>query len=162
MVLRNQVEWALHCLAVLASVPAGKRLATKDLAEFHGVPKEYLLKALQELSRAGFIEGNLGPTGGYRLARSADRITFLDVVEAIEGPRRTFVCTEIRKNMPCTTPKRAFSKPCQVAKVMHRADEAWRRALGETTIADLVEQVASEVPAKMLETNGQWLAGKIK
>ena len=46
-------------------------LSTKTLAEFHGVPKEYLSKALQALAQADIIVGTLGPTGGYRLARRA-------------------------------------------------------------------------------------------
>ena len=85
MQLKNQVEWALHCCAILAGVPDGGRLSAKDLAELHGVPKDYLSKALQALSQAGIAEGSLGPAGGYRLARAAEKITFLDVVEAVEG-----------------------------------------------------------------------------
>ena len=46
MQLKSQVEWALHCCAILAGLPANRYLATKVLAEFHGVPKEYLSKAL--------------------------------------------------------------------------------------------------------------------
>ena len=77
--MKNQVEWALHCCAILAGLPAGRRLATKDLAELHGVPKEYLSKALQALSGAGIVEGSLGPSGGYRLARGPAAISFLAV-----------------------------------------------------------------------------------
>ena len=69
MLLRNQVEWAIHCCAVLAALPPDQTLATKILAEFHGVPKEYLSKALQSLAQAGLVVGTLGPTGGYRLAK---------------------------------------------------------------------------------------------
>ena len=76
MQLKNQVEWALHCCSILASAPEGGRLSTKDLAELHGVPKEYLSKALQALSAAGIVEGTLGPTGGYRLARPVAKISF--------------------------------------------------------------------------------------
>src|ERR1700743_331652 len=101
MILKNQIEWALHCCALLANVPAGRYLPTRDLAEFHGVPKEYLSKALQALSQAGLVEGTLGPAGGYRLARAPDAISFLDIVEAVEGKASTFVCTNIRRNNPC-------------------------------------------------------------
>lgn len=158
MILRNQVEWALHCCSVLASVPEGGTLATKDLAEFHGVPKEYLSKALQALSQAGIIVGTLGPTGGYRLARAPKDITFLDVVEAIEGPRSTFECTEIRKNNPCRPPRSAFAKPCQVARVMYAADQAWRETLRKTTFADLGAALAREVSAEIVARNAEWIA----
>jgi DNA-binding IscR family transcriptional regulator len=65
MILGNQVEWALHCVMILASVPEGKRLNSRALAEFHGVPKEYLSKCLQMLSHAGLVHTTPGPYGGY-------------------------------------------------------------------------------------------------
>ena len=162
MILRNQIEWALHCVSLLAVLPDGKRLATKDLAQFHGVPKEYLLKALQSLSNAGLVDGSIGKSGGYKLAKPTDKITFLDVITAIEGDKSTFNCTEIRQNSPCKIPKSAFRKPCQVARVMYRADEAWREVLRETTILDLVEQVESEVPEEILQENKQWIEERLK
>ena len=60
MQLKSQVEWALHCCSILAGLPAEGYLATRALAELHGVPKEYLSKALQALSNAGLITGTLG------------------------------------------------------------------------------------------------------
>ncbi|MEI9905414.1 MAG: hypothetical protein WDN06_16815 [Asticcacaulis sp.] len=47
MILRNHVEWALHCCAILAGLPEGRYASTRILAELHGVPKAYLSKALQ-------------------------------------------------------------------------------------------------------------------
>ena len=40
MQLRGPAEWALHCCAVLAGLAPGRYLPTRDLADFHGVPKE--------------------------------------------------------------------------------------------------------------------------
>ncbi|NIS09251.1 MAG: Rrf2 family transcriptional regulator [Candidatus Dadabacteria bacterium] len=161
MILRNQVEWALHCVSLLAALPEGKRLATTDLAKFHGVPKEYLLKALQELSKAGIVDGSIGQKGGYMLARHPGEITFLDVIEAIEGNKSTFICTEIRQNSPCDTPKSALAKPCQVARIMYEADEAWRQVLKKTTIADLAKDVETELPEPFLTRIGQWIENNI-
>lgn len=157
MVLRNQVEWALHCCTVLASLEPGQYLATKDLAEFHGIPKEYLSKALQALSTAKIVEATLGPTGGYRLAKSPDKITFLEIVEAVEGKTSTFECSEIRKNNPCLGKFKIGPRPCNIAKVMYRADEAWRKELRNTTIAMIMEQLVKELPAEVLEKNKAWM-----
>jgi Rrf2 family protein len=157
MQLRNQVEWALHCCSILAALPAGAHLATRDLAELHGVPKEYLSKALQALSQAGLIEGTLGPSGGYRLARPPERITFLDVVEAVEGKGSTFVCTEIRRNNPCRPAGHCDSKPCGVARVMWGADRAWRDRLRATSLADLYKSLEQDVPARILKKTRDWV-----
>lgn len=157
MQLRNHVEWALHCCAVLAGLPQGRFLPAKVLAEFHGVPKEYLAKALQALSLAGLVEGTLGPHGGYRLKRSPDTITFLDVVEAVEGKASTFVCTEIRENNPCLEPGHCDAKPCGVARVMWDADRVWREKLASVRMSDLVAGLMDDIPAEQLAKNAAWL-----
>lgn len=160
MVLRNQVEWALHCCSILAVMPADKYVPTKDLAEFHGVPKEYLSKALQALAQAGVVEGTLGPTGGYRLMRQPNDISFLEVIEAIEGRQSTFLCTEIRRNNPCLKSPKDAKGVCAVARAMHRADEAWRSELRSMTIGDLVVDVAADVSAPVLTRSHAWFNGE--
>lgn len=163
MQLKNHVEWALHCCSVLAVLPADERIPAKLLAELHGIPREYLSKALQALSAAEIVSGTLGPTGGYRLARQPGEISFLDIVEAVEGTGRTFVCTEIRDNMPCAEKPPAKGKtrrPCVIARVMYDADEAWRSHLRGITLADLAKTVEKEVPLRVLRGNAEWLAAK--
>lgn len=160
MVLGNQVEWALHCCSVLAGLPEGGRASTKTLAEFHGVPKEYLSKGLQQLAQAGIITGTLGPAGGYRLARAPGDITFLDIVEAVEGRQKSFNCTEIRRNNPCLKGglKSKVTGVCLVARTMYRADEAWRAELQKTTLQDLLGGLMREVDSEILRKSGEWLA----
>lgn len=160
MQLRNHVEWALHCCAILAGLPEGRHLPTKDLAEFHGIPKEYLSKALQALSQSGIVEGTLGPTGGYSLARTARSITFLDIVEAVEGKGPAFVCTEIRQNNPCKPAKSKPHGPCQIARVMWDAEEAWKAKLRSVTIADLLEQLDHDLPKQQLTQIATWIGNR--
>jgi Rrf2 family protein len=157
MFLKNQVEWALHCCSILAALPPEKRLSTKALSEFHGVPKEYLSKALQNLSNAGLIEGTLGPKGGYRLAKPADQITFLDVVTAAEGQKNTFKCSEIRGNNPCKPEQNDLKDPCAIASIMWEADEAWRNHLKSVTLADLSKKLEESISEKLLNDSANWL-----
>jgi Rrf2 family protein len=158
MQLKNQVEWALHCCAILAGLPDGKRLSTKDLAELHGVPKEYLSKALQALSQAEIVEGSLGPSGGYRLARRPARISFLEIVEAVEGGASRFVCTEIRQNNPCRPSGLCDDKPCAIARVMWAADQAWRKTLRDVTLFDLARTLEKDIPAALWKRTASWIA----
>lgn len=160
MVLKSQVEWALHCCAVLAGLPTDRYLSTKDLAEFHGLPKEYLSKALQSLSQAGLVESILGPNGGYRLARSATEITFLDIVEAVEGKKSTFVCTEIRQNNPCRLADYCDTAPCGIARIMWEADEEWRKKLRSVRLSDAVATYTQDTPTDLQQRSAQWLLGK--
>lgn len=160
MILKSQVEWALHCCAVLADLPAGRYISTKALAEFHGLPKEYLSKALQSLSQAKLVESTLGPSGGYRLARSAAEISFLDVVEAVEGKERSFICGNIRANNPCRPEGFCDAGPCAIARVMWEADAAWREKLRGVSLATLIQTLEQEVPPALWQSSGEWIRAR--
>lgn len=157
MILGNQVEWALHCVMILASAPEGKLLSSKALADFHGVPKEYLSKCLQMLSQAGLVNTTTGPRGGYSLAKSPNEISFLDVVEAVEGKKCTFRCNEIRRNNPCLSAvDRKFSNLCGIARVMFEADEAWRKSLRDRKISDITDHLLDGVSEETVSNFAEW------
>jgi Rrf2 family protein len=158
MKLGDGVEWALHCCVLLAALPPDDALPATRLAEYHGVAGAYLAKHLQALARAGIVESTPGRGGGYRLARPADKITFLDVVEAVEGEEPAFRCTEIRQRGPVGASPSALRSPCAIAATMARAEQAWRRELQARTIADVGAELARKLDRGSLRTAGTWLA----
>ncbi|MFD9004592.1 RrF2 family transcriptional regulator [Streptomyces sp. NPDC059582] len=151
------VEWALHCCVVLTSVR--EPVPAARLAELHDVSPTYLAKQLQALSRAGLIHSTQGKSGGYALTRSPDRITVLDVVDAVDGPSPAFVCTEIRQRGPLATPAGACTTPCAISRAMATAETARREALRAVTVADLARDVESDSGAGTLSIVGAWLRG---
>ena len=67
----------------------------------YNIPLEYLLKILQQLVRADVLRSKRGPRGGFTLARTADKISMLQIVEAVEGPLLTRMhLAEQTKNAP--------------------------------------------------------------
>lgn len=139
------VEWALHSCLLLAwagpdPVPAAK------LAAYHELPPAYLNKQLQALARAGIVSSLGGPKGGFQLARRPERITLMDVVAAIEGPEEAFRCTEIRRRGPTAGPATRYRSPCGIAVAMRKAELAWRRALTEQTLADVIRDAERNAP----------------
>lgn len=149
------VEWALHCCVVLTSVE--EPVPAIRLAELHDVSASYLAKQLQALSRAGLVRSVQGKSGGYVLTREPSSITVLDVVEAVDGPERAFVCTEIRQRGPLGTPAEQCTAPCPISRAMAGADHAWREALRAITIADLVRDVAGTSGPTALARMSTWL-----
>jgi Rrf2 family protein len=130
------VEWALHALLDLDMIGGGPT-GSGQLAEAHGLSAPYLVKQLQQLSRAGLLTSVPGPRGGFRLARPLSDITLLDVVEAIEGDAHLFRCADIR----CGGKIGELSPPpedaCPVNSAMRRAEEAFHQALAAQTLADI-------------------------
>lgn len=140
------VEWGLHVCLDLAWSGADRAITATRLAELHDLPPSSLTKVLQHLARAGLVASTSGPTGGFVLARPAADITFLDVVEAIEGRADAFRCTELRSRGPRPAPAPSLRIPCEIASVMAGADAAWRASLAATTVADVADQVAAGHP----------------
>jgi len=52
----------------------------------YGIPLEYLFKILQQLVRADVLRSKRGPRGGFLLARATNKISLLEVIEAVDGP----------------------------------------------------------------------------
>lgn len=55
------------------------------VAERRGIPVQFLEQLFTTLRRAGLLTSQRGVKGGYRLARSAEQITVLEVVQALDG-----------------------------------------------------------------------------
>lgn len=82
---------ALHTVVLLACNEQ-QRLSTREIAGILNGSEAHLAKVLQRLSRAGIVNSTRGPKGGFNLSKPADRISLLDVWEAIEGPLEPSNC----------------------------------------------------------------------
>ena len=158
MRMNQGVEWAAHCAALLAALPPDVAVPAATLAEFHGLPAPYLAKAMQQLAAAGIVTAVPGRRGGYRLARSADQITLLDIVDAVDGDEAAFRCTEIRRQGPSAVPRRYYSPRCGIAAAMWAAEHAFRDSLASVTIAEIAAGVQRDSPPAALEKASRWLA----
>ena len=55
------------------------------IAERRGMPVQFLEQLFSTLRRAGLLESRRGVKGGYTLARPAEDISVLEVVQALDG-----------------------------------------------------------------------------
>ena len=61
-------------------------ILSDDVSKEYNIPLEYLLKILQQLVKANILRSKRGPHGGFSLARPLQKITLLQVIEAVDGP----------------------------------------------------------------------------
>ncbi len=137
------VEYALHCLLWIAA-PLEQPPSSRDLAEIQGISPTFLKKIFPKLEKAGIVEATGGIRGGYRLARPAEKITVLDVVDAVEGRKPLFDCQEIRGRCALfegTPPKWSTQGVCGIHAVMLRAEKILREELAKTSLASLAAGV---------------------
>lgn len=140
MKLGDGVEQAIHSVTMLSCLQPGSTLSAAALAEFHGVSTSYLLKHLQAMSGVGLLEAVPGPKGGYRLAKTPERITLLDIVLAVEGPEPAFRCNEIRLRGPNPYACKPTA-PCTINVAMLKAEQAYRAELRRVTIASILDDL---------------------
>lgn len=59
---------------------------SQTISKEYNIPLEYLLKILQQLVRANLLRSKRGPRGGFVLGKPANKITMLEIIEAVDGP----------------------------------------------------------------------------
>jgi Rrf2 family protein len=162
--LTASVEYGLHSL--LWMVGAGEDpLSSRDLAEFQNLSPTFLAKILAKLEKAGILTATGGVRGGYVLARAAEEISFLEVVDAIEGRKPLFDCQDIRGGCALfgeTPPDWATRGVCSVHAAILRAEKAMRESLASQSLADLGQAVARQAPAEFEGEVQAWLGDRVR
>ena len=82
---------AVSYLAAEYADPA-VRSSSAQIAQARDLPQALVAKVLTLLSQANHVTGSPGPNGGYRLARSPDKITFHDIVSHFDPVNDAFPC----------------------------------------------------------------------
>lgn len=138
-IIKRDTDYALRALRALAL--DGGVAPVSALADAEDVPELFLRKIMQRLHAAGIVESRQGPAGGYRLARPTAQISFLDVVEAVQGPLVMNDCFE--------DPGVCRAAPdCPLRRRLAVAQRELSDALGATSLADLVRESRSKEEAR--------------
>ena len=134
--LSKTAEYALRAVVLLAGRSEGP--ASADLlAERTKVPRRYLHRVLQDLAAADLVASRPGPGGGYSLAREPERVTILDVVNAVSPLER------IRS---CPLGLRSHTELCPLHAELDRAYAATEAAFAGVTLRALLDSTSPVVP----------------
>jgi Rrf2 family protein len=87
-------DYGVRALIDLAMYGGEGPVQRAEIARRQHVPEAYLDHLLAQLRRAGFIRSTRGPSGGHELARDAEEINLLQVLEALEGSLAPLPCLE--------------------------------------------------------------------
>ena len=86
MRITRSTGYALLAAGYIARHQRQKTVLSQDISKQYDIPLEYLLKILQQLVRANVLRSKRGPRGGFSLAKTPNKITMLQIIEAVEGP----------------------------------------------------------------------------
>ncbi|HVP55148.1 MAG TPA: Rrf2 family transcriptional regulator [Candidatus Eisenbacteria bacterium] len=133
MQITRAADYAVRVMVHLASLPPGTRVQKRTLVELSEAPKSFLSKVLQRMVAQGLIRSWRGGGGGFELARPANQVSVLNVVEAIDGPIHLNLCVPGASG--CER-----SLACAVHPVWVEARTALVRVLNRATMAKLAKR----------------------
>ena len=86
MRVSRSTGYALLAVGYIAKTQGKGVVLSQSVSKEYDIPLEYLLKILQQLVRANVLRSKRGPRGGFSLAKPANKITMLEIIEAVDGP----------------------------------------------------------------------------
>jgi Rrf2 family transcriptional regulator, cysteine metabolism repressor len=100
-----------------------------QVAERRGMPVQFLEQLFTTLRRDGLLHSQRGVKGGYTLARPAEEITVIEVVQALDG--------------------RLGDEAQEAGGIWAEGVEALREVFRSTTIADIARRQAEDAGSQM-------------
>ncbi len=134
-VVNQQFTFAAHILVALAF--AKKIVDSRTLAASVGTNPVVVRRLLLDLRRAGLIRTFPGKYGGAELLRKPERITLLDIYQAVQ-PQPVISVSKRKSFRRC--PVSCNIKPI-MSRVAEAAENAVRRQLRTITLKEIVRQI---------------------
>lgn len=145
--LSKKTRYAFHGLAYIAAFSDGKPVPFDEILAYMRAYAQkltlspgYIAKIFQDVSRAGFTQATQGPGGGYQLARPAESIRMVEIIEMLDGPMVSECCILSVGN--CSR-----QVGCGVRSVIREAELAQYRVFERETLASLAEKVEFPDPS---------------
>ena len=84
MRLTTKGRYAVTAMLDLSLNYGAGAITLADISERQGISLSYLEQLFARLRKQGLVSSSRGPGGGYRLSRSAENITVMDVIAAVD------------------------------------------------------------------------------
>ena len=119
--------------AVLALASgSGRSMTTQQIADTMHIPRSYLSKVLQALVQADLVISKRGLTGGFVLARPAEELSLLEILNSVNPMERIESC-------PLDLEEHA-SDLCPLHRRLDQAMGMVENAFAKTTLAEILSE----------------------
>jgi Rrf2 family nitric oxide-sensitive transcriptional repressor len=127
MQLTRYTDYSLRVLLHVGTRERDQLSSINEIAAAYDISKNHLMKVVQDLGRAGFLETVRGRSGGLRLGRPADEIGIGDVVRHAEPGFDLVDCSTCIAAPACILPR-----------IFAEATRSFLGVLDRYTLADLL------------------------
>ncbi|CAN7683129.1 Rrf2 family transcriptional regulator [Ensifer adhaerens] len=128
MRLTKYTDYAMRLMIYLGSQPTGLS-SIREISDTFSVSQNHMMKVVQDLANAGFLEAVRGRNGGIRLARAANEINLGALLRHTEELSDLIDCRGCR-----------IAPACSLPSVLSEATAAFVAVFEKYTLADLVEK----------------------
>ncbi|MCX7088707.1 MAG: Rrf2 family transcriptional regulator [Methylococcales bacterium] len=123
-------DYSFRVLIYLARLPEPGAATISDVADYHQISRNHLVKVANSLANQGFIITTRGKGGGMQLARPAASIGVGEVMRLTEGNMNLVECFDVQLNQ-CRLTRNCFLKG-----IMYEARQGFLTVLDKYTLAD--------------------------
>jgi Rrf2 family transcriptional regulator, nitric oxide-sensitive transcriptional repressor len=125
--LTRYTDYAVRVLLHVGARDEGDLSSIAEIAQVYDISRNHLMKVVQDLGQAGFLETVRGRNGGLKLGRPAEQITIGQIVRHTETGFDLVDCSSCLVAPACTLPR-----------ILNEATQAFLAVLDRYTLADIL------------------------
>lgn len=144
--LSQKARYALRALFLLARRPLGTPVMIAEIAGEARIPRKFLEQILLELKKRGMLHSVRGKHGGYTLGRPPDKISFAEVIRAIDGPLALSPCVSVTAYRRCDDC--IDEATCTLRKVLLAVRDSTANILETRTLGDSLDEAPATASKK--------------
>jgi Rrf2 family protein len=121
----NSAKYAIKAVLYLAVHSSEDyKIMIKDIAEPINVPRHYIAKLLQDLSKRHLVSSTKGSKGGFYLSEANKDVKINAIIEAVDGYERIHSCllslNECNSDNPCSLHHLVFNEKQKILENLNR------------------------------------------
>ncbi len=131
MQLTSFTDYGLRTLMYLAA-HSEELVSVKEIAEYHGISRNHLVKVVHRLSQLKYIETIKGKGGGIRIAEGSIKLRLGDLIVELEPNMNMVECFDAQTNT-CR-----ITESCQLKHYLYESTQNFIKTMNKYTLADTV------------------------
>lgn len=129
VIFSKKCEIGLQAVLFLSTQKLGELFNAQTISQKVKLPKEFVSKVLQLLTKSGIVGSRKGKNGGFFLAKPPKQIRLIEIVKAIDGD-------SVFQNCVLGFPGCSDNNPCPVHTTWGKIRDEAQRMLLEETLCD--------------------------
>jgi Rrf2 family protein len=144
--INRKVEYALMALKFIKDKGPSSLTTAREICDHFNTPFDTTAKVMQIMNSAGILHSHKGVKGGYSLSRDLSEISYMELVELIEGKSFMMDCHE----GPCE-----LIDKCNISQPIKRLNDYLINIFNDLSLNELLSEdnllALKKLPEKKVE-----------